>query len=108
VHITGVRGGLPAAVDLAAYRIIQESLTNTIRHAGPARAVVSLHYGHDRLDVEVCDDGHGPAPDADPGLGLVGMRERAASIGGTFVSGAGADGGFRVAARLPIRREQPP
>lgn len=107
VQITGVGADLPPAVDLAAYRIIQESLTNTIRHAEAAQAVISLHYCDERLDVEVCDDGHGPPLDADQGFGLVGMRERAASVGGTFMSGACADGGFRVAARLPIRREQP-
>jgi signal transduction histidine kinase len=115
--VTGELVPLPAAVDLAAYRIVQESLTNAIRHAGPATAAVSLGYGHDELRVEVTDTGHGPAPAAvhNGGHGLAGMRERAAAVGGTLETGPGAAGGFRVAARLPlngthidVREEAPP
>jgi signal transduction histidine kinase len=113
--VTGEPVPLPAAVDLAAYRIVQESLTNTIRHAGPATAAVSLGYRHDELRVEVTDTGRGPATAAsqgagqataagqDSGHGLAGMRERAASVGGTVETGPGPAGGFRVAARLPLR-----
>src|SRR5690348_3289701 len=103
--VTGEPVPLPAAVDLAAYRIVQESLTNTIRHAGPATAAVSLGYRHDELRVEVTDTGRGPAPPAghNGGHGLAGMRERAATVGGTLETGPGAAGGFRVAARLPLR-----
>jgi signal transduction histidine kinase len=103
--VTGQPVPLPSAVDLAAYRIIQESLTNAIRHAGPATAAVSLGYGRDELRVEVTDTGHGPAPPAghNGGHGLAGMRERAATVGGTLETGPGAAGGFRVAARLPLR-----
>jgi hypothetical protein len=89
-------------VDLAAYRIIQESLTNAIRHAGPATAAVSLTYGQGELRIEVTDTGRGTAagtPGA--GHGLTGMRERAASAGGTVEAGPRPAGGYRVSARLP-------
>ena len=102
--VTGEPVPLPAAVDLAAYRIVQESLTNAIRHAGPATAAVSLGYDHDELRIEVTDTGRGPALPAghNGGHGLAGMRERAATVGGTLETGPGAAGGFRVAARLPL------
>ncbi len=102
--VTGEPVPLPAAVDLAAYRIVQESLTNTIRHAGPATAAVSLGYDPGELRIEVIDTGHGPAPAAgrNGGHGLAGMRERAATVGGTLETGPGAAGGYRVAARLPL------
>jgi len=95
---------LPAAVDLAAYRIIQESLTNTIRHAGPATAAVSLGYQDDELRIDVTDTGRGQPVIAGNGggHGLAGMRERAAAVGGTVEAGPGPSGGFRVAARLPL------
>jgi signal transduction histidine kinase len=96
---------LPAAVDLAAYRIVQESLTNAIRHAGPATAAVSLGYSRDELRVDVTDTGRGPAlaASSNGGHGLAGMRERATTVGGTLETGPGPAGGFRVAARLPLR-----
>ena len=106
VEVTGPSRHLPPEVDLAAYRIIQESLTNTIRHASPARAKVSLHYNAEALDLEVCDDGQGPVGGPQGGLGLVGMRERALSVAGTLESGARPGGGFRVAARLPLPQER--
>jgi signal transduction histidine kinase len=104
--VTGEPVPLPSAVDLAAYRIIQESLTNVIRHAGPATAAVSLGYAHDELRIEVTDTGRGPASPAGHnggGHGLAGMRERAATVGGTLETGPASPGGFRVAARLPLR-----
>jgi signal transduction histidine kinase len=104
--VTGDPVPLPAAVDLAAYRIVQESLTNTIRHAGPATAAVSLAYHHDELRIDVTDIGHGQPPGEAAGHGgghgLAGMRERAAAVGGTVEAGPGPGGGFRVAARLPL------
>jgi signal transduction histidine kinase len=104
--VTGDPVPLPAAVDLAAYRIVQESLTNTIRHAGPATAAVSLGYHDDELRIDVTDTGHGQSPAAvtgqSGGLGLAGMRERAAAVGGIVETGPGPGGGFRVAARLPL------
>jgi signal transduction histidine kinase len=96
---------LPSAVDQAAYRILQESITNAIRHAGPARVTVSLTYGPDELELRVADDGRGP-PDAghgaDRGQGIVGMRERAALLGGELTAGPRPGGGFQVQASLPL------
>ena len=102
--VTGKPVPLPAAVDLAAYRIVQESLTNTIRHAGPATAAVSLTYHHDELRIDVTDTGLGQpaAAGQSAGHGLAGMRERAAAVGGTVQTGPGPGGGYRVAARLPF------
>ena len=100
----GAPWDLPAGVDLAAYRIVQESLTNAIRHAGPASATVSLCYGDCALRIEVADTGHGLAPGADgagTGHGLIGMRERAAAVGGTLQAGPDPAGGYRVVAVLP-------
>ncbi len=102
---------LPSAVDLAAYRIVQESLTNVIKHAGPAAtATVSLRYAGPALEIEVTDTGLGPAPasmTAADGHGLIGMRERATSVGGSMESGPGPDGGYRVFATLPVGGVQP-
>jgi signal transduction histidine kinase len=103
--VTGEPVPLPSAVDLAAYRIVQESLTNAIRHAGPATAAVSLGYGRGELRIEVTDTGRGPGnlgASPDGGHGLAGMRERAATVGGTVEAGPGPAGGFRIAARLPL------
>ena len=103
--VTGDRRPLPAAADLAAYRIIQESLTNAIRHAGPATATVSLSYAGAELTITVADDGRGPGADhaaGGGGHGLAGMRERAASVGGTVTAGPGPAGGFVVTVRLPL------
>jgi signal transduction histidine kinase len=106
---TGPARPLPPEADLAAYRIIQESLTNAIRHAGPATAAVSLDYGQEDLRIEVSDTGRGtsPGPGASTGHGLTGMRERAAAVGGTVQAGPGDGGGFRVVARLPAAPWQP-
>ncbi len=101
--VTGDPHPLPAAVDLAAYRIVQESLTNVIRHAGPASAAVSLGYHDDELRIEVSDTGRGPKVEpGSTGHGLAGMRERAATVGGTVQTGPRPGGGFLVAARLPV------
>jgi signal transduction histidine kinase len=107
VAVTGERAALPAAVDLAAYRIVQESLTNVVRHAGPATATVRVGYEPAAVVLEIADDGRGRASSsaAGPaGYGIAGMRERAAAVGGTLHAGPGADGGFRVCARLPFER----
>jgi signal transduction histidine kinase len=100
---------LPAAVDLAAYRIVQESLTNVIRHAGPADAAVSLRYHRDEIAIDVTDTGHGPTAGSGPGAvggtaghGQAGMRERAAAVGGTVQTGPRPGGGYQVTARLPV------
>ena len=108
VTVTGQPRSMAAVTDLAAFRIIQEALTNTIRHAGPATATVAVRYGRADLGIEVTDTGRGPAsPGAvaaanGAGHGLRGMRERAAAAGGTIELGRGPAGGFRVAARFPL------
>jgi signal transduction histidine kinase len=116
VTVTGPPGPLPAVTDLAAFRIIQEALTNCVRHAGPATATVAVRYDDDCLRIEVTDDGGGArvrsgkngaaGPDGSPGAdgsghGLRGMRERAAAAGGSVEIGPAPAGGFRVAARFP-------
>jgi signal transduction histidine kinase len=133
--VTGSRRPLPPEVDLAAYRIVQESLTNVIRHAGPAAATVSIGYTGAEVRVEVADTGRGVTATQTTGTGstatgstatgtrgtgtrgtgstgtesvggghgLVGMRERAASVGGSVRAGPGRSGGFLVVARLPLR-----
>jgi YD repeat-containing protein len=102
---TGLARPLPAEVDLAAYRIVQESLTNAIRHAGRATAAVRLGYDDTGLLIEVTDNGRGPVPGPGEGTGhgLIGMRERAAAVGGDLHVGPGRRGGFQVTARLPAR-----
>jgi signal transduction histidine kinase len=101
--VQGVARRLPPAVDLAAYRIVQEALTNVLRHAGTATAMVRLSYHEDHLAVQVDDDGHGAAgwPPVG-GYGLLGMRERVAALGGRLEAGPRPAGGFRVLATLPL------
>jgi signal transduction histidine kinase len=107
--VTGPATPLPAAVDLAAYRIVQESLTNAIRHAGPATASVSLSYDDAELRIDVADTGRGSlaAQSEGSGHGLIGMRERAASVGGVVEAGPARAGGYRVTARLPLDGQPP-
>jgi signal transduction histidine kinase len=103
VSVEGERRTLPATVDVSAYRIVQEALTNTLKHAAASRADVHLRYWPDELEVEIVDDGRpsgGPAP-ASGGLGLIGMRERAALHGGQLSAGPAAGGGFAVRVKLP-------
>jgi len=104
VELDGPPAALPQGVDLAAYRIVQEALTNVARHAGPAQATVRISYGDRDLVVQIDDDGLGvPANGAPPGgNGIVGMRERAATFGGTVQVGPRPGGGFRVRAWLPV------
>jgi signal transduction histidine kinase len=103
VRITGESRRLPPGIDVAAYRIVQESLTNVARHADSRRAAVTIAYGDEALVIEVDDDGPARPHDGHgPGVGIVGMRERVAACGGTFAAAARPDGGFRVLARLPI------
>ena len=102
-EVTGARRPLPPGVDRAAYRIVQEAVTNVHRHAGAGIATVHVDYG-DWLTVQVDDDGRGGAPDPDDvGSGIAGMRERAAAAGGSLEAGPRPEGGFRVRARLPLR-----
>ena len=108
--IDGDPGQLPAAVDISAYRIVQEALTNVLKHAGQATAEVSVKCGADEVLIEVTDDGAGPQPAGRPGggHGLAGMRERVALFGGELTAGPRPDGGFAVRARLPLGAEPHP
>jgi signal transduction histidine kinase len=104
LHIDGIPEVMPAAVDLSGYRIVQEALTNTLKHAGPgAAAQVRLEFGPDRLRVEVADDGAGLTDGADGrGNGLRGIAERVAMLGGTLEIGGADRRGFRLCATLPL------
>jgi signal transduction histidine kinase len=104
--VTGDPRPLPPGIDLCAYRVIQESLTNVLKHAAPASATVSLHHGNDRLTALVFDNGRRPATSgAVPGShGLLGMRERARLYGGTLTAGPRPLGGFEVVLVLPVSR----
>jgi signal transduction histidine kinase len=108
--IEGEKKRLESSVDLSAFRIVQEALRNTLKHAGPARARVTLRYGEHDVEVDVLDDGRGIAPPGGvnglPGHGLVGMRERVAMLGGEIEAGYRKDGGFGVHAKLPLEREE--
>ncbi|TDC78379.1 sensor histidine kinase [Actinomadura sp. 7K507] len=109
VEITGDRRPLHAGTDLAAFRIVQESLTNVTRHAGPGPVTARVHiaYGEHEIVVRVEDDGQGVSllDDHTGGSGIRGMRERAAALGGAFDAGPRPGGGFRVRARLPLTEE---
>jgi signal transduction histidine kinase len=111
LEATSSTAPLPSAVDHTAYRIVQESITNVIRHVGPTRVTVALDYGADALEVRVTDEGDrdaagddaaGSPPPAGPGRGIVGMRERCGLLGGELTAGPRPTGGFEVRARLPL------
>ncbi|MFL5895015.1 MAG: sensor histidine kinase [Thermoleophilaceae bacterium] len=97
----GTPRDLTPGVELAGFRIVQEALTNTLKHAGPATAAVRLRYADDALEIEVVDDGRGGRVNG-RGHGLIGMRERVTLYGGTLDAGPRPDGGFAVRARLPL------
>jgi signal transduction histidine kinase len=106
VAVIGDRRGLPGAVDRAAYAVVQEAITNTIRHAGPATVTIALTYHSDALEIEVSDDGSGGTGSAGTvaagAQGILGMRERCRLLGGDLTAGPRPRGGFRVRARLPV------
>ena len=102
VTVTGAERPVPPHVDAAAYRIVQEALTNVARHAGHATATVSLDYQGSTLLVQVDDDGAGLTAPVTPGLGLLGMRERTTALGGRLDAAPRPAGGFRVRAQLPL------
>jgi signal transduction histidine kinase len=110
VEVVGVPQPLNAGLDLAAYRIVQEALTNVLKHAASAPTRVTVRWAPDALELAVRDRGPGPAAGAaeDPGHGIVGMRERARLYGGELHAGAGADGGFEVRATLPLAHDRAP
>jgi signal transduction histidine kinase len=106
LRVEGTVQPLPEALDLSAYRIVQEALTNSIKHAGPAHACVLVRYAERILELDIRDDGRGQTDrSAGPpqGRGLVGMRERVALFGGDMVVGPTPGQGFRVGVRLPLR-----
>jgi signal transduction histidine kinase len=105
VSVSGEPLPLPPGVDLAAYRIVQEALTNALKHAGGAHATVAVGYQAGAIALTVVDNGSGAGANGDGGHGLLGMRERVTVYGGALETGAaGADGGFRVHAVLPVQR----
>ena len=111
VEITGTARSLPDSVDFVAYRVVQEGLTNALKHAAGARTRVVVAYEDAALRVEVSDDGHSrvrhPLSESGAGQGLQGMRERVEMAGGELTTGPRADGGWTVTARLPIGEQTP-
>jgi signal transduction histidine kinase len=106
VRVVGDPVPLPTGLDLSAYRIVQEGLTNSLKHSGAAQVSVTVSYGPGDVRLEVRDDGRGsPAPAADNGHGLTGIRERVKIFGGEMSAGPAPGGGFLVRARLPIGGE---
>jgi signal transduction histidine kinase len=110
VEVSGHRRPLPASVDLAAFRIVQESLTNIVRHASASTATVRLSYTNGEVTVQIDDDGTGAGGEGvdSGGSGIAGMRERATALGGDLDAGRLSTGGFRVRARLPLPAERGP
>jgi signal transduction histidine kinase len=102
LHLDGEVRSLSRGLDLTAYRIVQEALTNVLKHAGTARAEVRLLYDDDCLGIEVTDAGRASAKPNGTGRGLVGMRERVAAYGGELQTGPRSEGGYAVRARLPL------
>ena len=101
--VEGEPRDLPPGVDLSAFRIVQEALTNTLTHAGPARSRVVLRYRADELEIEISDDGPGSGVGSGSGYGLVGMRERVSVYGGELQAGRQPEGGYALRVRLPLR-----
>ncbi len=103
LSVTGAPQALAPGLDLTAYRLVEEGLTNTLRHAGsPQRSEVTIAYAEDALELSVIDDGQGSGPDAEAGHGLLGMRERVAVYGGQLVARTRPQGGFELVATLPL------
>ena len=102
MRVEGTPAALPAAIDLSAYRIIQEGLTNTLKHADATRADVLIRYRTNEIEIEVRDDGRGASGDGPAGHGLVGMRERVKIYGGDMRAGAGDGGGFVLSTSFPL------
>ena len=108
IRVEGRPRPLPASLDLTAYRIIQEALTNTLKHAGPARASIVVRYDADTLRLDITDDGQAPPSAADgSGHGLSGMRERVKMFGGQLDAGPRSDVGYTVSVRLPLQSAPP-
>ena len=106
LHVDGEAFPLPRAIDLSAYRIVQEGLTNALKHADASSADVTVRYRPDEVELRVADDGKGPAATNGHGHGLVGIRERVHIYGGEMSAEAAPAGGFVLSARLPVDRDQ--
>jgi signal transduction histidine kinase len=106
LQVDGEAFPLPRALDLSAYRIIQEGLTNAFKHAHAGQADVVIHYGSDELRIDVRDDGDGSSTDDGLGHGLVGVRERVKIYGGEMTAGAVNGGGFVLSTRLPLEGDR--
>jgi signal transduction histidine kinase len=102
LRISGQPYALPPSLELSAYRVVQEALTNTLKHARARTASVEVRYAPQDVRVEVCDDGRGPTSGDGRGHGLVGIAERVKVFGGDLSAGTGPAGGFRVCARFPL------
>jgi signal transduction histidine kinase len=102
LDVDGIPKDLPPGVDLAAYRVVQEALTNALKYAGPAHAWVGVHWRDDELELEIANDGRGDGDGSGGGHGLAGMRERVSLYGGQIESGERDGGGYVVRARLPL------
>jgi signal transduction histidine kinase len=107
LHVDGEPFTLPRGIDVSAYRIVQEGLTNALKHARASNADVTLRYAPEELQIEVRDDGDGGAKSDGPGYGLVGVRERVKLYGGEMTAGAATGGGFILSTRLPISGDRP-
>jgi signal transduction histidine kinase len=105
LHVEGEAFAVPRAIDLSAYRIVQEGLTNSLKHARASRADVTVGYDDGAVRIEVRDDGVGATSTDGLGHGLVGVRERVKIYGGEMTAGPAPGGGFVLAARLPIERD---
>ncbi|MFA5809782.1 MAG: sensor histidine kinase [Thermoleophilia bacterium] len=106
LHVDGDPFLLPRAIDLSAYRIVQEGLTNALKHARASHADVTIQYGPDEVRIEISDDGEGGSKSDSPGFGLIGIRERVKIYGGEMTSGAAPQGGFVLSTRLPLRGDR--
>jgi signal transduction histidine kinase len=102
LHVDGDASPLPRAIDLSAYRIVQEGLTNALKHAHATQADVTVRYGPSKLEIEVRDDGAGASAGDGLGHGLVGIRERVKIYGGEMTAGTATEGGFVLRTRLPL------
>ena len=102
LELDGELGELPAGVDLSAYRIVQEALTNTLKHSQASRARIRVSRRADELELEIEDDGAGPGEESGDGHGLIGMQERTALLGGVLEAGPASNGGFSVRAHFPL------
>jgi len=107
LHVDGDRFPVPRAIDLSAYRVVQEGLTNALKHARASHADVTVRYGPDELQIEVRDDGEGGSTGDGVGHGLVGIRERVKIYGGEMSAGTATGGGFILRTRLPFSDYRP-